>query len=93
MRVLPFFRARWRRRWLARLLPWLPEAYEEIWVYMNPLKTPEALDQFRAFRMPNVIPVRYVMYRHQVEGRFRLREGEGAELVPLAEAEALNGCS
>ena len=65
----------------------LTEFAEEIWIYMQPLKSEEAIAQYQAMRphQGNAVYVRWVMYRHQWEGRERPAEGEKLELLHIGD--------
>lgn len=68
-RLVPILRWRLLRR---VILPWidlLNNAVEELWVYLIPLKTPEAVRDWSGLHPGNAIGVRYSMYRHHLERR------------------------
>ena len=83
-----------RRKWQRRLLvPWVnavPDWCEELFVYLYALKTDEAVEQWCRTRAGQVIPARYIAYRHHLEARAK-RPDEPSELIPLAELDAING--
>jgi SAM-dependent methyltransferase len=54
------------------LVPWLehwPTAVEEIWIEVNPLKTPEAAAAYQATHAANCVPMAYVAYEHHVRNQ------------------------
>ena len=93
-RLAPQLARRLRWKWVRKLaVEWInavPDWCEELYVYLFALKTPEAVAHWRTTRAGQVIPARYVAYRHHLEGREK-RAGEPAELIPLAELDAVNG--
>lgn len=89
-RVAPYFRRRWLR---ALFLPWVscvPDWCEELYVYLSALKTPDAVDTWCRSHSPNLIPSRYVVLRHHLEGK-RPKPGDTSELIPIAELDSING--
>ena len=76
------------------LMPWadhIQNFCEELWVNTFALKDAEAVAAYRR-RHPaaNVVPARWVMYRHHLERR-ALRPQEAPGLVPLVDDNAVNG--
>ena len=91
MRISADFR-RWLKWKLLRkpLLKFgrsLSEFCEEIWVYQQALKTPEDVEAWERQRphWGNAVYTRWVMYRHQWEGRSHPAPGEKLELMWLAD--------
>ena len=82
-------RWRWLRPWLVRWANECQDFCEELWVYLVALKTPESVAQFLRSRPANLIPCRYVVYRHHAEGR-NLARSEPTTLIPVAELQAAN---
>ena len=91
MRVAGNFRSwvRWRpiRKVALALGRSLAEFTEELWVYMQALKTPEAVAEYEARRphFGNAVFTRWVMYRHQWEGRAHPDPGERLDLMWLGD--------
>lgn len=86
----PYLRWRWQRKLFCFWLDNIAEAIEELWVWMYPIKTEEALQTFLKERPGNYVPARYVVYQHALEGRI-LRYREPSLLVPLTEHTVVNG--
>lgn len=65
----------------------LTEFCEEMWVYLSPLKSAEAIEAYQVQRphFGNAVYIRWVMYRHQWEGRERPDPGEVLELLHIGE--------
>lgn len=75
------------------LLPWIDmiqDSVEELWVYLIPLKTEEAVKEWMALRPGNAIGARYSTYRHHLEGR-PLGPHEAAEFVDWRKDMIWNG--
>lgn len=85
-----FLRYRWQRKLLVQWINAVPDWCEELFIYLYALKTPEAVAEWQRTRAGQVLPARYVAYRHHLRGRPR-REGEPMELIPLADLDAING--
>jgi hypothetical protein len=83
---------RWRlaRKWFFAVADHIPNAVEELWAHLYALKTPDDVATYRAARPGNVVPCRWVVYRHQLEGHV-LPSGAHDTLIPLAESDAVNG--
>lgn len=82
--IARLLRSRWRRRLLARFLPWGAEWCEELIVYLTALKTPEAQRGFLVSGQPYVVPIEYVAFRHHFVKDGRLAPGQPADLASLA---------
>jgi SAM-dependent methyltransferase len=82
--LTPLLKWRLGRRFFLWLTHYLPTLGEELFVDLYPLKTLDAQAQYRATHTANVVPLRYIVYRHQWEGR-PMRPGEAADIVPVAE--------
>ena len=89
MRIAGNFRRwlRWRpiRKQVLNIGRSLTEFTEEIWVYLQALKSPEAVAEYERIRphFGNAVITRWVMYRHQWEGRSHPEPGEKLELMWL----------
>lgn len=83
------------RWWVLRvvILAWLellPQAVEELWVWLAPLKTAEQVTQWSALHPGNAVNARYSMYRHHLERR-HLGANEIAEFVDWRKEILWNG--
>lgn len=93
MRISGDFRRwlRWKilRRPLLKLGRSLSEFAEEVWIYMYALKSAEAVAEYERQRphWGNAVYLRWVMYRHQWEGRAKPADGEAIDQVWLADDE------
>lgn len=86
---------RWTKWRLGRYaLGWwgehIPNLIEELFIGLYALKREEDVAAYAATHRGNEVSVRYVIYRHQTEGR-ELRPGELPALVPLAALDLMNG--
>lgn len=89
-RLLPVLKWRLLR---MLLLPWLDmvqNGVEEMWVYLIPLKTEQAVADWSAIHSGNAIGCRYSVYRHHLENR-ALRAHEIAEFVDWRKEMQWNG--
>lgn len=89
-RLIPILKWKLLRR---LLLPWLDlfnNAVEELWVYLIPLKTPEAVKAWLAERPGNAICSRYSVYKHHLEER-ALQAHEVIEFVDWRREMLWNG--
>jgi SAM-dependent methyltransferase len=82
--LVPWLRHFWFRKVFVRLASLFPSWGEELFVDLYPLKTPDAKAQYRSTHTPNVVPMRYVAFRHHFEDR-PIQPGEKAAMVPVAE--------
>lgn len=89
-KLVKFFNRKWKRRLLCHVLEYFDNVVDELWVHLVPVKNDDAIKEFRASRSPNVVPFQYVIYRHQMEGREKLREGELADFIHLMDGFRLN---
>jgi ubiquinone/menaquinone biosynthesis C-methylase UbiE len=87
----PIMRHKWLRKPLIRWLDNIANSAEEVYAYLYAIKTPDAVEEFMQRRIPYSLPARYAMYKHHLEGRKELREGEPATLVDLDEFMASHG--
>ncbi len=91
LRIAGNFRrwVKWRpiRRQVLNIGRSLSEFAEEIWVYLSPLKSPGDVAEYERQRphSGNAVYIRWVMYRHQWEGRERPDEGERLELLHIGD--------
>ncbi|MBI3937136.1 MAG: class I SAM-dependent methyltransferase [Betaproteobacteria bacterium] len=88
--LAPWLRRRWMRKLIVSWISCVPDWCEELFVYVFAIKTEEAQDHFARTRIANVIPCRYIVYRHHMTGR-ALKPGEPLELLPVAELDVVNG--
>lgn len=89
-RLLPVLRWTLLRK---LLLPWLDlvnNSIEEMWVYLRPLKTDQAVAEWSALHPGNAICARYSVYRHHLENR-RMGAHEVAEFVDWRREMQWNG--
>jgi SAM-dependent methyltransferase len=70
------------RRMALRLLPFIPELSEEIYVQAFPLKTPLAVELYRQTHSPRGIGLQYIVYEHEKK-REPMRADGTVRLVEL----------
>lgn len=87
LRRLPL---RWLRQKFLEVIRHSAIAQEELFVTMTPLKSDEAVQQWRALNAPTALHINYVCWQHQWHGR-GLREGELPSLHTLAHGIQFNG--
>lgn len=82
---------RWRVvRWpLMRIVRYLTDAVEELFITLTALKTPVMVDDFVHHRLPHIVPAEYVAYRHHLRGQ--LKPPRAPELVSLHSGLCING--
>ncbi len=87
--------ARWLRHWWVR---WLFQRYsgffeheiEEIWAYLFALKTPEAVEQYRATHEPHIVGATFSAWRHHLKGCAPPTDGS-CVMVDLCGGVTING--
>jgi len=80
----------WPVRWLMAHYPnFFDPEKEEIWAHLYALKTPDAIEQYKASHQAIVVGTTYAAWRHQVEDRAP-RPGEAGELIDLLSGESIN---
>ena len=89
-KIAPYLRYKWQRNLFCFWLEHIENAIEELWVWLYPIKTPEAAEVFSIDRPGNYVPARYVIYQHHLE-RKTLYYDEPAVLVPITEHSVVNG--
>lgn len=82
--LIPLLKRYWFRKLFIRLVNYMPAMCEEIFLDIFPLKTADAQAEYRATHTPNLVPMRYITYRHEWEQR-EIAQGEATAMVPIAE--------
>lgn len=78
------------RQWVLSHVRHSAYAVEELFVWLQPLKSHEAVQQWLTLNSPNVLPCEYVGWQHHWERRQRA-PSEHAALRTLAQGVQLNG--
>ena len=63
------------RGYLARGIEYMPQLMEELHVYLAPLKTRQAIDDYRASHLANTVPMRYIL-RHPSGRMYAVENGK-----------------
>jgi SAM-dependent methyltransferase len=81
----PVMRWKWGRKLLVPFLENIENSVQELWAYLYALKTPDAIEHYKSIRVPYSVPARYAMYKHHLELRADLHEGEWPQLIAFDE--------